>query len=187
MGLFNKVKMVYTGEVGSVVRIPCKNNSDNLIFTGTTKSIKILEALMGKHHKKGQMLDMEYFGFLPTDDVSESNYTSGYTATHIGGGNYSIKEKRHSSGDAYAMEVVVGADPEVAANKKSNVNKWLRGVAKPARGFWWFVFSIILSPFIVGLIMLGDFFYRLHLSFVRKSCLRKAKKSYKQNGRVIVF
>ena len=82
MGLFNKVKLVYTGEVGSIVRIPCKSNSDNIIFTGTSKSIKIYEALQGKHHRKGTPFVMEYFGFRPAQDVSESNYRKGYTARY---------------------------------------------------------------------------------------------------------
>ena len=187
MGLFNKVKMVYTGEVGSIVRIPCKNNSDNIIFTGTTKSIKVYEALQGKRHKKGTMFDMEYFGFIPAKDVSQSSYTKGYTATEVGNGKYRVDERRHSSGDAIAMEVLVGASKEVVENKKSNVNKWLKGVQKPTRGFFWWLIGIITIPLVIGLIMLGDAIYRLHLSTVRKACVRKAKKSYKQNGYVIVF
>ena len=187
MGLFDRVKLEYTGEVGSIVRIPCKNNSDNLIFTGTSKTIKIYEAIQGKHHRKGTPFDMEYFGFIPAKDVSQSNYTSGYTATHTGNGNYRVDERRHSSGEAIAMEVYVGASPEVVADKKSNVNKWLRAVAKHTRGFFWWVIGIVTSPFIIGLLMLGSAIYRKYLSFVRKSCVRKAKKSYKQNNKIIVF
>lgn len=187
MGIFNKIKVVYTGKEGSIVRIPCKNNSDNLIFTGASKSIKIYEALQGKHHKKGTPFDMEYFGFRPAKDVSESRYTSGYTATHVGNGNYRVDERRHSSGDAIAMEVYVGASQEVVDNKKSNVNKWLRSVAKPTRGFFWWILGIVTSPFIIGLLMLGSAIYRKYLSFVRKSCVRKAKKSYKRKGYVEVF
>ena len=117
MGLFDRVKLVYTGEEGSIVRIPCKNNSDNLIFTGAGKAIKIYEALQGKHHRKGTPFVMEYFGFRPAKDVSDSDYRTGYTATHTGNGNYRIKENRHSSSDAIAMEVYVGASPEVVADK----------------------------------------------------------------------
>ena len=187
MGLFTRVKLEYTGEVGSIVRIPCKNNSDNLIFTGTGKYIKVLEALMGKHHRKGTMFDMEYFGLIPAKDVSESSYTKGYTATYTGGGKYRLDERKHSSSDAVAVEVYVGASPEVANNKKSNVNKYLRAVAKPTRGLGYLLLGIITSPFIIGLFMIADFFYRFGLSFVRKSCVRKAKKSYKKNKSVIVF
>lgn len=187
MGIFDRVKMVYTGEVGSIVRIPCKNNSDNLIFTGAGKSIKIYEALQGKHHRKGTPFVMEYFGFVPATDVSESSYTSGYTATHTGNGRYRVSENKHSSGDAIAMEVVVGASPEVVADKKSNVNKWLRSVARPTRGFLWWVTGIVTTPFIIGLLMLGDAIYRKYLAIVRNSCVRKAKKSYKKNNKVIVF
>ena len=187
MGLFTRVKMEYTGEVGSIVRIPCKNNSDNMIFTGASKSIKIYEALQGKHHKKGTPFIMEYFGFIPAKDVSESSYTSGYTATYTGNGKYRLSENKHSSGDAIAMEVYVGASKEVVENKKSNVNRWLRAVAKPTRGLGYLLLGILLSPVVIGLFMIGDFFYRFGLSFVRKSCVRKAKKSYKKNGGVIVF
>lgn len=187
MGLFDRVKMVYTGEEGSIVRIPCKTNSDNLIFTGTSKEIKILEAIMGKHHRKGTPFDMEYFGFIPAKDVSQSSYKSGYTATHVGNGNYRVDERRHSSGDAVAMEVYVGAKPEVVLDKKSNVNKWLKAVSHPTRGLLWWITGIITSPFVIGLLMLGSAFYRLYLSFVRKSCVRKAKKSYKKNNGIIVF
>ena len=187
MGIFNKVKTEYTGEVGSIVRIPCKNNSDNIIFTGTGKSIKIYEALLGKHRKKGAPTIMSYFGFCSATDESESSYTKGYTATYNGNGSYRVDERKHSSGDAIAMEVVVGCTPEVAANKMSNVNKWLRAVAKPTRGLLWWIVGIITSPVIIGLLMLASAIYRLYLSFVRKSCVRKAKASYKKNGKVIVF
>ncbi len=187
MGLFNRVKMEYTGEVGSIVRIPCKTNSDNLIFTGTGKHIKVLEGVMGKHHRKGTPFDMEYFGFIPAKDVSESSYSQGYTATHVGNGNYRVDERRHSSGDAVAMEVYVGAKPEVVNDKKSNVNKWLKAVAHPTRGLLWWILGIVTTPVIIGLFMLGDAIYRLYLSFVRKSCVRKAKKSYKKNNGIIVF
>ena len=187
MGLFDRVKTVYTGEVGSIVRIPCKNNSDNLIFTGAGKAIKIYEALQGKHHKKGTRFDMEYFGFFPATDVSESHYKSGYTATHTGNGNYRLKENTHSSGDAIAMEVVVGASPEVVANKKSNVNKWLHAVCRPTRGFLWWLVGLVSTPIGIGFLMLGNAIYRVGLSHVRKSCVRKAKKSYKQNKGIIVF
>ena len=102
-------------------------------------------------------------------------------------GRYRVDERKHSSGDAIAMEVVVGCSPEVAANKKSNVNKWLRAVAKPTRGLLWWIVGIITSPFIIGLLILASAIYRLYLSFVRQSCVRKAKASYKENGKVIVF
>ena len=188
MGLFDRVKTVYTGEVGSIVRIPCKSDSSNLIFTGTGKSIKVYEAIMGKHYKKGKIMDCQYFGFAPAKDVSESSYTSGYTATHTGSGNYRVTENKYSSGEAIAMEVVVGSTPEVAMDKKSNVNRWLHCVSHTTRGFLWWVVGVVTSPFIIGLLMLGSAFYRLALSFRRKACVRKAKKSYKQNGKqVVVF
>ena len=188
MGLFDRVKLVYTGEEGSIVRIPCRNNSDNLIFTGAGKAIKIYEALQGKHHRKGTPFVMEYFGFRPAKDVSDSDYRTGYTATHTGNGNYRIKENRHSSSDAIAMEVYVGASPEVVADKKSNVNKWLRSVAKPTRGLmWWLIGLVTIPAFGFGLLMLGNAIYRKYLAIVRKSCVRKAKKSYKQKGYVEVF
>ena len=187
MGLFDRIKPVYTGEVGSIVRIPCKSDSSNLIFTGTGKSIKVYEAIMGKRYKKGKIMDCQYFGLGPAKDVSESSYSSGYTATHTGNGNYRVTENKYSSGDAIAMEVVVGSTPEVAMDKKSNVNRWIHCVAHPTRGFLWWVVGVVTVPVGLGILMLASAFYRLALSFRRKACLRKAKKSYKQNKGVIVF
>lgn len=111
MGLFNKAEMNYTGKVGSVVRIPCKRNSDKWFFNGTGKEYKILKALMGGKHKKP--MDMFCFGFQPTDDETEGSYTSGYTATSTGGGQYSAKANRTHFGDAIALKVVVGADEKL--------------------------------------------------------------------------
>lgn len=185
MGLFNKVKMEYTGKVGSVVRIPCCRNSDKLFFNGTGKEYKILKALMGGRHKKP--MDMFYFGFKPTDDASEGSYTSGYTATDAGNGRYRVKENRTHFGDAIALKVVVGADQKVAEDKKSNVNKWLRAVSKPTGGFMYRVAGLITTPIIIGFFMLGSAIYRDYLNLVRKSCVRKAKKTYKLCEEVVVF
>ena len=185
MGLFNKVEMNYTGKVGSVVRIPCKRNSDKWFFNGTGKEYKILKALMGGRDKKP--MDMFYFGFQPTDDESEGSYTSGYTATSTGGGQYSVKANRTHFGDAIALKVVVGTDEKVAKDKKSNVNKWLRAVSKPARGFWYHIFGLLTTPIIIGFFMLGSAIYRDYLNVVRKSCVKKAKKTYKMCEEVVVF
>ena len=133
------------------------------------------------------MSNMAYFGLTSATDSTEVSYTSGYTATHVGNGNYKVKEDRHHEGEFIAMEIIVGAAQEVAENKKSNINKWLRAVAKPKRGFWWWVIGILTSVIGVGIFMLIDAFYRLGLSFTKNACLRKAKKSYKKNKKVIVF
>ena len=189
MGLFKKEKIVYTGTVGEIVRIPCRHNSSKLIFTGTDKEIKILEALMGPKHERNRnnMWNMDYFGFTNMKDASSVSYTTGYTATHTYGNNYTIKENKHSESDYISMKVVVGADTEVAQNKKSNVNKWINAVSKPTRTLGWWIVGILTSPIIVGLFMLVDVIHRLYLNSVKNSCLRKAKKSYKKNGKVIVF
>ena len=188
MGLFSK-KIEYSGKVGDIVRIPCKQNSSNILFTGAGKAIEIYEALLGskKERRRTGMANMDYFGLTSATDSTEVSYSSGYTATHVGNGNYHVKENKHHEGEYIAMEIIVGASPEVAENKKSNVNKWIRAVAKPKRGFWWWVFGIVTTPIVIGIFMLVDAFYRLGLSFVKNSCLRKAKKSYKKNGKVIVF
>ena len=120
-------------------------------------------------------------------DTSSVSYTTGYTATHTYGNNYSVKENKHSEGDFIAMKVVVGADPAVVQDKKSNVNKWIKAVSKPTRSLGWWIVGILTSPISIGLFMIADGIYRIGLSHVKKSCLRKAKKSYKKNGKIIVF
>lgn len=187
MGLFNKVKMVYTGEVGSIVRIPCKSNSENILFTGTGKSIKIYKALLGNRHGKNTKAIMTYFGFCSATDESEASYTKNYTATYTGNGRYRVDANKHSFGDAIAMQVVVGCEPAVAADKNSNVNKWLNAVSKPTRGLIWWIAGILTSVVGIGFVMLASAIYRVYLSFVRRSCVKKAKESYRKNGKVIVF
>lgn len=177
--------MEYTGKVGSVVRIPCRRDSDKIFFNGTNKEYKILKALMGGKHKKP--MDMFYFGLKPTSDESEGSYTSGYTATDAGSGRYRVTANRTHFGDAIALKVVVGADQKVAEDKKSNVNKWLRAVSKPKRGFIYRVVGLITTPIIIGFFMLGSVIYRDYLNIVRKSCVKKAKKTYKLCEEVVVF
>lgn len=189
MGLWNAGKIAYTGVVGDIVRIPCRTNSSNLFLTGSGKAIKIYEALLGKKRERNRtgMTNMAYFGFTSAQDSSEVSYQSGYTATYAGGNTYNVKANVHHEGDFIAMEIVQGASPEVANDKRSNVNKWLRAVSKPKRGLAWWVVGVVTSPFIVGLLMLASAIYRLGLSFVGKSCLKKAKRSYRKNKTVVVF
>lgn len=189
MGLLNTSKIVYTGKLGDIVRIPCRTNSSKLFFKGNGKAIKIYEALLGKKHERNRtgMTNMEYFGLTSAKDASEVSYTTGYTATHAYGNTYNVKANVHSEGDFIAMEIIEGASSEVANDKKSNVNKWLNAVSKPTRGFTWWLVGVVTSPFVIGLLMLASAVYRVGLSFVKKSCLKKAKRSYKKNKKVIVF
>lgn len=178
----------YSGEEGDLVRIPCKTDSGNIIFTGTGKSIAIYESLMGKKAKKdrNKMWPMHYFGFIPAKDETEYTYRRGYTATHVGNGTYSVNPNDYSKGEYIAMEIAIGASEDVAMNPKSNVNKWLKAVAKPPRGLLYWLIGIVTTPFVIGAFMLVDAFYRLGLNFSKKKCLKKAKKSYKQNGNTVV-
>jgi hypothetical protein len=116
-------KVEYSGRVGDLVRIPCKQNSSNILFTGAGKAIEIYQALLGskKERNRTGMSNMAYFGLTSATDSTEVSYTSGYTATHVGNGNYRVKEDKHHEGEFIAMEIIVGAAQEVAENKKSNI------------------------------------------------------------------
>ena len=190
MGLFKKERIYYSGVVGDIVRIPCKVNTRNIIANGTEKEFKILTALMGpkKQRNKTGIWNMDYFGFTNMKDASDVKYHDGYTATYAGNNTYNVKENVNRGSDFIAMKIVVGCAPEIAENPKSNVNKWIHAVSKPTRGKMWWIVGLLTSIVGVGLIMLGDAIYRLHLNSVKKSCLKKAKKEYKKNGnQVVVF
>lgn len=190
MGLFKKEKIVYTGVVGDIVRIPCRVNTRNLFFTGTDKEIKVLEALMGpkKERNRTGIWNLEYFGFTNMKDSSHVTHHDGYTATYAGGDTYNVKANINSESDYISMRVVVGCAPEIAQNPKSNVNKWINAVSKPTRSKSWWIIGLLTSIVGIGLFMLGNAIYRLYLNSVKKSCLKKAKKAYKKNGnQVVVF
>lgn len=180
-------KIYYSGKAGDLVRIPCKTRGETL----SNREHALMLAFAGKGKSVGRdknnMLKCHYFGLAPAKDDSEYSYTSSYSATSTGGGNYRVKANKTYHMDYFALRIDVGASEEVAKNKKSNINKYLHAVSWYPRGFWFWIMSIVLSFGIVGLPLLGGCFYRLAMSFVAKRCLSKAKKSYKKNGKVIVF
>lgn len=118
-----------------------------------------------------------YFGLYPVDDESEYTYTSGCTATQSGNGTYSINENKNYYGDYMSLAIEAGASEEVANDKKSNINRWLRAISWTPRRFWFWILSILLSCVIVGLPLWVGCVYRLVMSRVADSCLSKAKKS----------
>lgn len=180
-------KIDYSGKIGDLVRIPCKTRGE----TPSNRQAALMLAFAGKGRHigkdKNNMFKCNYFGLSPAKDDSEYKYTSGYTATSTGGGNYRVKANKTYHMDYFALRIDVGASEEVAKNKKSNINKYLHAVSWYPRSFWFWIMSIILSCAIVGLPLLVGCFYRFIMSFVAKKCLSKAKKSYKKNGKVIVF
>lgn len=178
-------KIEYTGKVDDIVRIPCRMNG-NL----TDRNDKLIISTCGKggwKKDRNGYVPANYFGLHPTKDKSESSYTSGYTATHSGGNRYSISEDKQYFQEYFALKIFVGAPEEVAANPKSNVNKWLRAISFTKRDLWFWVLSIVLCLGLVGIPMLCGCVYRLYQSFVAKSCMRKAKKSFKEKGKIVVF
>ena len=180
-------KIYYSGKRGDIVRIPNKMKG-----TLTDRNSGLIIATMGKnpsHKDRNGMRPCEYLGFWPTKDKSESSYVSGYTATQVASGSnkYRIKAEKSYHSEAFALEIIVGCSEEVAANPKSNVNRWLRAISFVPRGFWFWIMSIILSCAIVGIPLLVGCFIRLVNSFIAKSCLAKAKRRYKKEGRVVVF
>lgn len=179
-------KIYYSGKVGDLVKIPCKERGE---VSG--RQYKLIQAVscIGKHVGRDQngFLKCNYFGLAPAQDSSSYSYTSGYTATSTGNGSYNVKANKSYHQDYFAMAIEVGASEEVANDKKSNINRWLRAISWTPRGFWFWIMSILLSCVIVGLPLLVGCVYRFIMSCVAKSCLSKAKKSYKKNGKVIVF
>ncbi|MGN1052509.1 MAG: hypothetical protein ACI4SH_03865 [Candidatus Scatosoma sp.] len=180
-------KIYYSGKAGDLVRIPCKVRGE----APSSRNIALLKAFLGKGNTfgkdKNNMYKCDYFGLAPVKDDSKYSYTSSYSATSTGGGNYRVKANKTYHMDYFALRIDVGASEEVAKNKKSNINKYLHAVSWYPRGFWFWIMSIVLSFGIVGLPLLAGCIYRLVMSFVAKRCLSKAKKSYKKNGKVIVF
>lgn len=178
-------KIHYSGRVGDLVRIPNKMKG-NL----TDRNTGLIIATMTKHpnHKdKNGMHPCDYFGLWPTKDKSESDYVSGYTATQVSSDKYRIKADKSYHAEYFALEIYVGAPEEVAMNKKSNINKWLRAISFVPRGFWFWIMSIILCFAIIGIPLLVGCVIRLVHWFIAKNCLAKAKRRYKKEGRVVVF
>ena len=179
-------KIHYSGKVGDLVRIPCKERGG---VSGREAALILAVSGNGKHvgRDKNGFFKCNYFGLEPAKDSSSYSYTSGYTATSTGGGNYSVKADKSYYQDYFALLINIGTTEEVANDKKSNVNKWLRAISWTPRGFWFWIMSVLLSCIIVGLPLLVGCVYRLVMSCVARSCLSKAKKSYKKNGKVIVL
>ena len=179
-------KIYYSGKVGDLVRIPCKTRGQ---VSDRQAALILAVSGLGKSVGRDQngFLKCNYFGLVPVKNESEYSYTSGYTATQSGSNTYSIREKKSYHGDYMSLAIDVGASEEVANNKKSNINRWLHAISWTPRGFWFWILSLLLSCAIVGLPLLIGCVYRLVMSCVAKSCLSKAKKSYKKNGKVIVF
>ena len=180
-------KIHYSGIKGDIVRIPDKMKG-NL----TDRNVGLIVATMGKdpsHKDKNGMRPCEYFGMFPVKDKSESTYVSGYTATQVAAGSdkYRVTADKEYHSEYFALKIDVGASEEIANNPKSNVNRWLKAISFVPRGFWFWIFSIATSFVIVGIPLLVGCFVRLVHRFIAKSCLAKAKKSYKKEGRVVVF
>lgn len=178
-------KIYYSGVKGDVVRIPCKENGKI-----TDREAGLIRAVATKHpgrKDKNGMKPHDYFGLYPTEDKSESSYVSGHTAVATGNDTYRIKEEKKYYMEYFALRIDVGTTEEIAKNPKSNINRWLKAISFVPRGFWFWIMSIILSFAIVGIPLLVGCFIRLYFSFVAKSCLAKAKRKYKQEGRVVVF
>lgn len=76
-----------------------------------------------------------------------------------------------------SLAIEAGASEEVANDKKSNINRWLRAISWTPRRFWFWILSILLSCVIVGLPLWVGCVYRLVMSRVADSCLSKAQKS----------
>ena len=179
-------KIDYSGVKGDIVRIPNKQKGEHI----SGRTVGLIKAVSGKHPNqtdKNGYIPCNYFGLHPTKDKTESSYTSGYTATHVGGGEYRVKGNKAYYGQYMALEIFVGAPEEVAKNKKSNVNRYLRAINWTPRSFGFWILSILSSCVIVGLPLLVGCFYRLAMSMVAKKCLAKAKKSFKKNQKIIVF
>ncbi len=179
-------KIYYSGIKGDIVRIPNKQRGEHV----TDRTVELIKALAGKHpsqRDKNGYIPCNYFGLHPIQDETEYSYTSSYTATSNGNGSYNVKGNKTYNGDYMALEICVGASEEVAKNKKSNINRYLRAISWTPRSFWFWILSIVLSFAIVGLPLLVGCFYRLIMSFVAKSCVSKAQKSYKKNNKIIVF
>lgn len=179
-------KIEYSGIKGDIVRIPNKERGEHV----TDRTAGLIKALAGKHgwdKDKNGYITCNYFGLNPIKDKSAYSYTSSYTATNVGGGDYSVKGNKTYHGDFMALEIFVGSSEEVAKNKKSNVNRYLRAITWTPRSFGFWLLSIITSCVIVGLPLLVGCFYRAIMSAVAKSCVKKAKKSFKKNNKIIVF
>lgn len=182
-------KFKYSGIKGDIVRIPDKMNGNSNI---TDRHAGLIIATMGKnptHKDKNGMRPCEYFGLFPIKDKSESTYVSGYTATQVAVGSDKYKitaDKKHHS-EYFALEIFEGASEEVANNPKSNVNRWLRAITFVPRGFWFWVFSIVASCFVVGIPLLVGCIIRFVKHRIAKSCLAKAKRRFKKEGRIVVF
>ncbi len=180
-------KIYYSGIKGDVVRIPNKMKGGL-----TDRNSGLIIATMGKnpsHKDRNGMRPCEYFGLFPTKDKSESSYVSGYTATQVAAGSdrYRISENKAYYSEYFGLEIWQGASEEVANDPKSNINRWLRAISFVPRGFWFWILSIALSFVIVGIPLLIGCVIRLVNFFIAKSCLAKAKRRYKKEGRVVVF
>lgn len=179
-------KIYYSGVKGDIVRIPNKERGEHV----TDRTAKLIKAVAGKHpneRDRNGYIPCNYFGLNPVKDKTAFSYTSSYTATNIGGENYNVKGNKSYHGDYMAFEIFVGAPEEVAKNKSSNVNKYLRAISWTPRSFGFWIFSILTSCIIVGLPLLVGCVYRSIMSIVAKKCLKKAKKSFKKNNKIIVF
>ena len=179
-------KIYYSGVKGDIVRIPNKERGERV----SDRTAGLIKALEGKHpndRDKNGYMPCNYFGLNPVKDKTAYSYTSSYTATYAGGGDYKVKGNKTYHGDYMALEICVGASEEVAKNKKSNVNRYLRAITWTPRSFGFWLLSIITSCVIVGLPLLVGCFYRAIMSAVAKSCVKKAKKSFKKNNKIIVF
>ncbi|MBQ9756297.1 MAG: hypothetical protein IJV99_01730 [Clostridia bacterium] len=180
-------KIYYSGVQGDIVRIPNKMKG-----SVTDRDAGLMIATMGKnpsHKDKNGMRPCEYFGLWPTKDKSESSYVSGYTATQVSSGSekYRITANKEYHSEYFALEIFQGCSEDIAKNPKSNVNRWLKAISFVPRGFWFWIMSIALSCVIVGIPLLVGCIIRFVQSRIAKSCLRKAKKSYKKEGRIVVF
>ena len=179
--------ITYTGKVGDIVRIPCKQNG-----TPSSRAGALYEAIGGKggwRKDKNGMVPCQYFGLWPVDDASESSFTSGYTATYEGNNKYTVSENNKVYSDYLALKIYVGANSSIdAQNPKSNVNRWLKAISFTPHSELFWIFSVITSLFVVGLPFLFSCFFRLAMKFRAKSCLKKAKAAYKEhNNQVFVF
>lgn len=178
-------KIHYSGKVGDLVRIPCKLNGSL-----TERYSSLLVAVGGKggwRKDRNGLVPCQYFGLWPVEDNTEFSYNSGYTATYQGNNKYSVSADKKYFQDFMALKITVGTNEDVAFNPRSNINRWLKAISFTPRGFWFWILSIALSLPLVGLPLLFGCFYRLVKSFVAKSCLKKAKKSYKEKGKVVIF
>ncbi len=178
-------KIYYSGKEGDIVQIPCKLKGNI-----TQRHDRLITAIGGKdgwNKDRNGYIPANYFGLHPIKDASERTIKDGYEATYEGSGTFNVKERTSYYQECLSLEIFVGCSEDVANNPKSNVNKWLKAISWTPRssGFW--ILSIILCPAVVGIPLLVGCFYRLVMRMVAKQYLKKAKKAFKKNGKIVVF